>query len=162
MPLHVNLRHLDAQNVQLEGQLPVEELDFDTRDEMTRVNEPLTYDLEVQRVEDGLLIQGHLSLPLECQCVRCLKPFHSSIELPHWTRLLPLNGDEAAAVVSDCVDLTPYLREDTLLEFPQHPLCEPECRGLPKAYVGKAKTTSTTGHSGTGASAWDELNKLKF
>jgi uncharacterized metal-binding protein YceD (DUF177 family) len=161
MPLHVNLRHLDDNNVKLEGQLPVAELDFDTRDEMTQVNEPLSYNLEVQRVEDGLLIQGDLSLPLKCECVRCLKPFLASIVLPHWTRLLPLNGDDAAPVVSDCVDLTPYLREDILLEFPQHPLCEQGCRGLPKAYFGKAKTTSSTGPSGTG-SAWDELNKLKF
>ena len=162
MPLSVNLRHLDAHNVELEGELPVEDLDLETRDEMIRVDHPLDYALEVQRVEDGLLIQGRLRLMLECQCVRCLKVFPRDLELRNWTLLVPLAGEEAAPVVSDCVDLTPYLREDILLEFPQHPLCEPGCRGLPKASIGKSNSTSSAGHSEDGSSAWDELNKLKF
>jgi uncharacterized protein len=162
MPLKINLRHLEAHNVKLEGQLPAEELDLDTRDEMIRVDKPLEYNLEVQKVEDGLLVQGRLSLVLECQCVRCLKSFASRLDLADWTRLLPLQGEEATSVVSDCVDLTPFLREDILLEFPQHPLCKQECSGLPKAYIGKAKTTSNPGHLESGSSAWDELNKLKF
>ena len=48
-------------------------------------------------------------------------------------------GEDRVAVDNDCVDLTPYLREDILLEFPQHPLCKPECRGLKKTSTGKAK-----------------------
>jgi len=162
MPLWVNLRHLDAHNVTLEGRLPVEELDIDTRDDMVRVGGALEHVLEVQKVEDGLLVQGRLSLRLDCQCVRCLKAFPYQLELEKWTRHLPLRGEEAAQVVSDCVDLTPYLREDILLELPQHPLCEPDCRGLPKPYIGKANHPSGTGRAEAGASAWDELNKLKF
>ena len=34
------------------------------------------------------------------------------------------------AIENDCVDLTPFVREDILLEFPQHPLCKPDCGGL--------------------------------
>ena len=65
-------------------------------------------------------------------------------------------------VVNDCVDLTPYVREDILLEFPQHPLCDPECRGLPKTSIGKSRNTSGTGKTEVGSSAWAELNKLKL
>ena len=162
MPLLVNLRHLEAHNVRLEGQLPAEELDLDARDEMVRVTEPLRYDVEVQKVEDGLLVQGRLCLPLECQCVRCLKSFSGSVELDPWTRHLPFQGEEAVPVVSDCVDLTPHVREDILLEFPQHPLCEPGCHGLPRSPVGKSKNTSAAGSSGPGSPAWKELDKLKF
>ncbi len=64
-------------------------------------------------------------------------------------------------VKGDFVDLTPLVREDILLEFPQHPLCEPDCGGLPTSDSGKAKHTSSGGID-AGASAWDELNKLKF
>jgi len=39
---------------------------------------------------------------------------------------LPLEGEEKTPVDNDCVDLTPFAREDMLLEFPQHPVCEPE------------------------------------
>ena len=81
MPLVVNLRHLEAHNIRLEGKLPVEELDIDPHDEVIQVAQPLEYDLEVQKLEDGLLVQGRLRLVLECQCVRCLKPFQYHLEL---------------------------------------------------------------------------------
>lgn len=162
MPLLVNLRHLEADNVRLEGELSVEDLDMDTKDEMVRVGGPLQYDLDIQKVEDGILAQGRLSLKLHCQCVRCLKPFNQSFILEPWTRHLPLAGEEAVPVDNDCVDLTPFVREDMLLEFPQHPLCDPDCHGLPGLSPGGADGTSSTGQPEKGSPAWNELNKLKF
>lgn len=162
MSLTVNLRHLEAHNVCLEGELPVSELDIDTRDEMIQLAEPLSYELEVQKLEDGLLVSGQLELPLNCQCVRCLKSFPYRLALAGWTTLLPLAGEEAVPVINDCVDLTPFVREDILLELPQHPLCDAECRGLPKTSIGKAKHTSSSGQPELGSPAWAELNKLKF
>ena len=162
MPLVVNLRHLDAHNVQLQGELPVEELDITPYDEMIRAPRPLKYDLEVQKVEDGLLVQGRLCLPLQCQCVRCLKPFSRNLELGIWTRHLPFQGEESAPIVNDCVDLTPFAREDILLEFPQHPLCHAECRGLPNSISGKATKPQKADQPSTGGATWSELNKLKF
>lgn len=162
MPLVVNLRHLEAHNVVLEGELPLEELDINAQDEMIRAVQTLAYRLEVQKVEEGLLLLGRLSLPLECKCVRCLRAFRHQLTLPHWTRHLPFQGEELIPVVNDCVDLTPYVREDILLEFPQHPLCEPECGGLPGSITGKAKNTNNTGQFGPGSPAWNELDKLKF
>ena len=141
MPLVVNLRHLEAHNIRLEGKLPVEEMDIDTHDEVIQVAQPLEHDLEVQKLEDGLLVQGRLHLNLECQCVRCLKPFQHRLELDGWACHLPLQGEDRVAVVNDCVDLTPYVREDILLEFPRHPLCDPECRGLPKTSIGKSRNS---------------------
>ena len=115
MPLAVNLRHLEADNIRLEGKLPVKELDIDPHDEVIQVSQPLEHDLEVQKLEDGLLVQGRLHLALECLCVRCLKPFQHRLELDNWACHLPLEGEDCVAVVNDCVDLTPYVREDILL-----------------------------------------------
>ena len=162
MPLAVNLCHLEAHNICLGGSLPVEELDIDPHDEVIQVRHPLEHELEVQMLEDGLLVQGRLHLVLECQCVRCLKPFQYHLALEHWTCHLPLQGEDCAVVVNDCVDLTPYVREDILLEFPRHPVCNPECRGLPKTSIGKARNTSGTGKTDVGSPAWAELNKLKL
>ena len=162
MPITVNLRHLEADEVRLEGELPVEELDIDTRDEIIQVNRPLRYNIEVQKVEHGLLVQGQLHLTLDCECVRCLKAFLFELNLEHWACHVPLQGDEAVKVSNDCVDLTPLVREDILLEFPQHPLCDPDCRGLPNSSVGKVKKNSGAGKTESGSSAWAELNKLKF
>lgn len=161
MPLRVNLRHLEEHELRLEGELPVSDLDLDLHDDMCRADKPLHYDIEVQQLENELLVQGTLRLALDCECVRCLKSFEHVLELKPWTRLLPLEGDEKTPVDNDCVDLTPYLREDILLEFPQHPLCETECRGLPTE-TGKAKKTTKPGVSKEEPSAWADLDKLKF
>jgi uncharacterized protein len=162
MPLVVNLRHLEAHNIRMEGKLPAGELDINTLDPVIQVAQPLEYDLEVQKLEDGLLVQGSLLLNLECECVRCLKPFQHRLELDGWACHLPLQGEDCAVAVNDCVDLTPYVREDILLEFPRHPLCNVECRGLPKTSIGKSRNTSGTGKTEVGSSAWAELNKLKL
>ena len=77
--------------------------------------------------------------------MRCLEDFEFELEPDPWTLYLPLEpleGDEAVSVKNDCVDLTPCVREDILLGFPQHPLCRPDCDGLKKASVGKALKTA--------------------
>jgi uncharacterized protein len=162
MPLVVNLRHLEAHNIQLKGELPVAELDLDLRDEMIRAQKPLRYDLEVQKVEEGLLLHGRLRLTLQCQCVRCLKPFEYHLDLRGWAHHCPLEGEEKVAVVNDCADLTPRVREDILLEFPQHPLCGANCRGLPKKEAGKAGKAGSAVQSSEEPSAWAALDKLKL
>jgi uncharacterized protein len=160
MPLIVNLRRLKEKDAVLRGALPVDELDLDTHDEMIRVTQPLQHELEVQLLDDSLLVRGWLKLTLECQCVRCLKPFQRGLELNPWACHLPLAGEECVPVVNDCADLTPYVREDMLLEFPRHPLCRPDCRGLEKTKTGRAK--SAGGKNELSPSAWAELDKLKL
>jgi uncharacterized protein len=161
--LKVNLRHLESHELRLEGRLAVSELDIDTMDEVIRLDQPLDYALEVQKLEAGLLVQGRLHLMLACQCVRCLRPFRLPLELNGWTCHLPLQGEDRVRVLNDCVDLTPYVREDILLEIPQHPLCDPQCRGLPKTWMGTPASAGSPGPGGVGgSSAWAELNKLKF
>ena len=162
MPLLVNLRHLEPHSVRFEGELLVEELDLDIRDEMIQAKEPLQYDFEVEKLEHSLLVQGRLQLTLDCQCVRCLKSFKHTIMLEHWSSHLALQGEESVPVVNDCVDWTPFVREDILLELPQHPLCDAECRGLPNSNTGKATKPQKADQPETGSTAWSELNKLKF
>ncbi len=161
MSLVVNLRHLANHNLFLQGELPVRGLDVDTRDEVIRVAQPLRYDAEVQKLDQSLLLRGALRLTLDCQCVRCLKPFQHPLVIANWTCHVPLDGEDAAPVVNDCVDLTPYVREDILLELPRHPLCDPECRGLQRPSSVKAKK-SGAGLTGKDSSAWAELDKLEL
>ena len=162
MSLLVNLRHLEDQSIHLQGKMPPAGLDIDTRDEIIQLCGPLEYDLEVQKLEGGLLLQGRLSLDLECQCVRCLRRFAYHLQLSPWTSHLPFQGEDAVQITNDSVDLTPSIREDILLEFPQHPLCERDCGGLRNTPVGKSNTLSNIGPSEAGSPAWKALNKLKF
>ena len=162
MPLLFNIRHLEHQTVTLRGELPVAELDLVGIDELIRADLPLAHDLVVERHERSILVQGSLRLTLACECVRCLKAFEHRLVLEEWSCLLPLEGEDKVLVSNDCVDLTPYVREDIVLAFPQHPLCEPECRGLLAASLNGARPSSGASVTAGLSAAWAELNKLKL
>lgn len=162
MPLQVNIRHLEQKPLVLQGELPVEELDLNSADELIHTPLPLKYSLEAQLLGKSILIQGKLNLPLECECVRCLTRFTDVVNLPEWACHLPLEGEDRATVVNDCVDLTPYMREDILLSFPRHPLCKPDCSELPQAPTTKPRQSDGASQTDSVASAWAELDKLKF
>ena len=162
MPLTFNLRHLEEKNLHLKGELPPSDLDAEGLDELVRVNQPIAYDLMLERLSNSILVHGSLSAVLECECARCLKKFQKAVELDPWNADLRLSGEEMVAVDNDSVDLTPLIREDILLAFPQHPLCEIECSGLPKAPQKLATHGGGADQSGEGSSPWAELNKLKF
>jgi len=161
MSLLVNLRHLEKKNLFLKGELTVAELDLEQIDEVIHPRQPLRYELEVEKLEKSLLLQGALKLTLTCDCVRCLEPFKYQLELPQWMCHVPLDGDERVPVNNDCVDLTPQIREDILLEFPQRPLCRPECSGL-LDLLHSNENPGGQHESEKARSAWDELNKLRF
>ena len=161
MPLEVNLRHLEKQNVTLQGELSPAELDLENVDSIIHPG-PLRYDLEVEKLDKSLLVQGELHTVLECECVRCLKKIDYPLDFPNWAAHLPLEGEDQVDVINDCVDLTQPIREDILLAFPQHPLCEAECKGLPKGAVAKVKKVSGAGKFDEKSSAWAELDKLKL
>ncbi len=162
MPLTFNLRHLETKDLHLAGELPPSDLDAEGLDELIAIKQPLQYDLSLERLDNRVLVQGRLVAVLECECARCLKKFQKMIELDPWHAALALTGEERVAVDNDCVDLTPLIREDILLAFPRHPLCEIECSGLPKARQKPVQHGSDASQSGEVSSPWAELNKLKF
>ncbi|MGZ4972568.1 MAG: YceD family protein [Limisphaerales bacterium] len=154
MAVEFNIRHLDENELHLDGELSPEELDLEIQDPLVQARKPLQYDINVQKTGSDILAQGRLELPLQCECSRCLKPFKTKVLIEDWAALLPLQGEEAVPIENDMVDLTPFVREDILLNFPQHPLCSEECAGLPAPPEKKSQTQ--------GSSAWSELNKLKL
>jgi uncharacterized protein len=154
MPIVVNLRHLEENEVHLKSELASAELALDVRDELIRVEKPLRYDLTVEQLHDAVLVQGKLRLTLDCECARCLRPFEYEVALTHWALHLPLEGEDKVSQINDLIDLTPFVREDILLEFPQHPLCRSNCSGL--------KKKSGVGDGAEPPSPWTELDKLKL
>lgn len=158
MPITVNLRHLEEDDVHLEGELSAKELEIENLDDVVHAQAPLLYDLEVEQNGENLLVSGRVSLELDCECVRCLKPVRYPITLDPYNAFVPLEGEDAAPVVNDLVDLTPFIREDILLAFPPHPVCEAECESLPQTSGSEQSSGAALGE----ISAWEELNKLKL
>jgi len=155
--LKVNLRHLEEHGLRLKGELSAEELDLGIEDELIQVEQPLRYDLSVELLNDAVLVTGKLVLPLNCECARCLKKFEMKLKINDWALHLPLEGEDKVTVDNDCVDLTPFVREDILLDFPQHPLCKPDCAGIKKKSARKAKTAEEPV-----LDVWAKLDKLKL
>jgi uncharacterized protein len=162
MPLLFNVRQLEKQNLFLRGELSAAELELEEVDECVRVAQPLKHDLQVELLGGDFLVRGRLETTLECTCVRCLKTFQRLLELPEWICHLEREGEDKAVIVNDCVDLTPYVREDILLAFPQHPLCEPGCHGLPYSSTSSKHQNSGSLEREVMSSTWAALNKLKL
>ena len=76
-----------------------------------RCTGPLRYSLDLGISEGALWATGSLAQPVELRCVRCLEPFPFDIEVKAFSIHHELTGPEL-------IDLTPYLREDILLNLP--------------------------------------------
>ena len=162
MPILIPIQTLEKRDLNLKGDLPPEELDLDNADELIHLPRPLSYDLEVEKVHDGILAKGKLKITLACECGRCLKAYDYDVVIDDWVCLLPLEGEEKAAIVHDSVDLTPYIREDIVLAFPQRPLCKPDCQGLTEMRKRLAGQDGQDRAADSTSSPWDELDKLKL
>ena len=113
--LLIDLATLPEEGKQIEGELPAEIFDLPEGD--AQPTGPLTYDLQTQRFGGELLLTGRLSAPFEFTCVRTLKPFIQTIELPHAAISLEIKGSEQ-------IDATEAVREEVLIHFPADPRCD--------------------------------------
>jgi len=164
MPLLINLQLLRQKPQRVVGELPVAEFAEGFHDDLIRFVGPLRHDLEIRLEGEELFIQGSLRAELECNCSRCLKVFRRPLELVEFTALAPLTGEEAVSKDGDFVNLTPLLREDSLLALPTAPLCKPDCRGLAAkapARDSRARDPKPVGPA-DGKSPWDALEQLKL
>jgi uncharacterized metal-binding protein YceD (DUF177 family) len=98
---------------------------------------PLRYDLDVGVSDGALWAQGAIAQRVELSCVACLEKFEHDIRVPAFALHTELHGPET-------INITPFLREDILLNLPAYPHCDRDggrvCKG-PKI-AGEADATS--------------------
>lgn len=161
--LKVNLRHLEGKDLNLVGQVSVEAMELDSKDEMIHPIQPVQFDLMASLQGEGVLIQGRVEVVLDCRCVRCLAPMQMNLNLQPWCCHIPLEGDEKAEIVNDCLDLTPYMREDILLKFPRHPICRKDCPGTPWSSKTQGDGAGQKpGDRASKPSVWSHLDELEL
>jgi uncharacterized protein len=98
----------------------------------------------------GLWANGSLSQPVELRCVSCLENFVHEIGVPAFAVHMELHGPET-------VDLTPFMREDILLNLPAHPHCDRD-----GDRVCKGKQIETAEQETKRRPDWSALDKLKL
>ncbi len=160
--LLIELKKLKDDDTIFEGDLTPEEMEISPDDECVFLNNPVHYRLAVRKQVDSVIAIGKLSFELDCECVRCLKKFKMPIEIDY-ADFLPLEGEDAISVKDDCIDLTNRVREDILLAYPQHPLCDENCDRLPNSpSQGANCKMGSSAEVSDSFSTWSELDKLEF
>jgi uncharacterized protein len=94
-------------------------------------NTPVTVDVTLERISEGIVVRGQIDAPWHSECSRCVKPVGATISV-HVDELFestPLAG-ETYGLDEDSLDLEPLVRDAVLLELPAAPLCAEDCTGL--------------------------------
>lgn len=92
--------------------------------------------LEAIEGSSAITLTGHVSVPWEAECRRCLDVVRGveEVDLREVFEVHPTPG-ETYPIEGDDVDLEPVLRETALLSLPLAPLCREDCRGpAPEAF----------------------------
>ena len=146
--MKVHLKQIPSQGLHLQGEedCPIQELEA----EGVRCIGPLQYDIDLGVSGGGLWTNGFLSQRVELRCVSCLEKFVHEIRVPAFAVHIELHGPEA-------VDLTPFMREDILLNLPAHPHCDRD-----GDRICKAKQVTTREQDTRRKSDWSALDKLKL
>ena len=146
--MKVHLKQIPIQGLHLEGEeeCPIQDLES----EGIRCAGRLYYDVDVGVAGGGLWSNGSLSQPVELRCVSCLKKFLHEVRVPAFAVHTELHGPEI-------VDLTPFMREDILLNLPAHPHCDRD-----GDRVCKGKQIEIAEQDTKRNSDWSALDKLKL
>ncbi|MGH9026351.1 MAG: YceD family protein [Acidimicrobiia bacterium] len=85
---------------------------------------PLVVDLVLERVPDGIVVQGEIDGSWRAQCSRCLNPVESdfAVSVRELFEPEPVEG-ETYALDGEEIDLDQLLRDTVLLELPLAPTC---------------------------------------
>jgi uncharacterized protein len=106
--------------------------------------------MDVGVTSGALWASGSLSQAVELQCVACLEKFVHEIRVPAFAIHTELAGPET-------VDLTPFIREDLLLNLPAHPHCDRDA-----GRNCKPKQIEISDQETKRKSDWSALDKLKL
>jgi uncharacterized protein len=144
----VHVKQIPPEGLHLEGEedCPIEELEV----EDVRCAGLLSYKIDIGVSDGALWASGSLSQPVELRCVSCLEKFVHRVQVPAFALHTELRGPET-------VDLTPFIREDLLLNLPTHPHCDRDADR-----ICTPKQIETGEQDAKRKSDWSALDKLKL
>ena len=146
--MKIHLKQIPPQGLHLDGDedCPLHNLET----EGIRCAGQLHYSIDLGIAGGALWARGSLSQPVELSCVSCLEKFVHEIKVPAFAVHTDLHGPET-------VDLTPFVREDLLLNLPAHPRCDTDGNR-----VCKVKQSKPVEEDIKRTLDWSALDKLKL
>ena len=150
--MKVHLKQIPPEGLHLEGEEDCLIPELESED--VRCAGPLKYNIDLGVAEGALWANGTLRQPVELSCVACLGKFAYEITVPAFAVHTPLHGPET-------VDLSPFMREDILLNLPAHPRCDINGARKCKAALNHADARRED-RAVKREHDWGELDKLKL
>ena len=151
--MKVHLKQIPPDGLHLEGEEDC--LIPDLESEGVHCAGPMQYQIDIGVAEGSLWANGSLQQPVEVTCVGCLEKFVHEIKVPAFAVHTELHGPET-------VDLSPFMREDILLNLPAHPRCDREGGRVCKSAKTAEAETSKEQRAVKREHDWGELDKLKI
>jgi uncharacterized metal-binding protein YceD (DUF177 family) len=154
--IRIFVNQIDFNGIRLHGREKISDMEFGEQDSLVQLPEGVDYDLMATQVNGGVIVSGKLEMDLECQCARCLKKYGYKIKCEEVCHFYETGANSE-------IDLTPELREDILITFPQNFICSSDCKGLcPVCGENKNVKSCRCGDSKEENSCWSELDKLEL
>jgi uncharacterized protein len=107
-----------------------------------RFLEPIAVEVFLVKAENAVTATGRIMVPVAFECVRCLREFPASLDIPISTQFVPppplpsgehpMPSEQAEDYYyrDDVVALDDLVRQEVLLAVPFSPQCRADCRGL--------------------------------
>ena len=146
--MKIHLNHIPPEGLHLVGGEDCPIGDIATSE--VRCFGPMRYSLDLGVSDGALWANGTIAQTVELSCVACLEKFDYEIKVPAFALHTELHGPEN-------VDITPFMREDILLNLPPYPHCDRD-----GGRVCKGAKLEGTSDDGTAKAAWSALDKLKL
>ncbi|WP_246142660.1 YceD family protein [Nocardioides rubriscoriae] len=134
---------------------------------------PVTIDLRLEAVMEGVLVTGTARAGLDGECARCLDPIVDEIDVTlqelylydddhhhHGSHDEAGEDDEVSTMEDDLVDLEPLLRDAVVLALPFQPLCQDDCPGLCAECGASLKQDPEHSHDDPIDPRWAALTRL--
>jgi uncharacterized metal-binding protein YceD (DUF177 family) len=151
--MKIHLRQIPPEGSHLEGEEDC--LIPELESEGIRCLGPMSYSVDVGISDGSLWVNGVLKQKVELTCVACLEQFAYEIAVPSFAIHTELLGPEV-------VDLTPFMREDILLNLPPHPRCDREGGRVCREARPKYSNLEEQEREAKREHDWEALDKLKL
>lgn len=124
---------------------------------------PLSADLLVESVVEGMLVSGRITGTMHLRCARCLKEFDEpfAVDVSEMFAAQPSDeGDDYPLDPEGYLEPDQMVRDVVGVELPFSPLCQPDCLGLCPVCGGDRNRGECPGDHPTTEPRWAELDAL--
>ncbi len=108
-----------------------------------RLTQDIEGEISISRLDDSLLVRGHLQTEIELECHRCLSTFTRPIRISLSQEFASRPVDDQMPITDGQINLAPLIEQEIILSLPIKHLCRPDCPGIVEA-AGKHITSTDT------------------